>query len=57
MEEYPETKKFIEASTEITGAPIAKSLQVVEMIADAFEKIWENMEKVLNIELPNQTIA
>jgi len=50
MEEYPETKKFIEASTEITGAPIAKSLQVVEMIADAFEKIWENMDKVINIE-------
>ncbi|MBC8234353.1 DegT/DnrJ/EryC1/StrS family aminotransferase [bacterium] len=49
MEEYPETKKFIEASTAIIGAPIAKSLQVVDMIADAFEKIWENMEGVLDI--------
>jgi dTDP-4-amino-4,6-dideoxygalactose transaminase len=46
MAEYPETKKFIEASTEITGAPIAKSLQVIDMIADAFFKIWENMEEL-----------
>ena len=51
MEEYPETKKFLEASTQIVGVPIAKSLQVVDMIADAFEKIWENMEEVLDIEL------
>jgi len=50
MEEYPETKKFIEASTEIVGVPIAKSLQVVDLIADAFFKIWEHKEEVLDIQ-------
>lgn len=48
MEEYPETKKFIASSTEIIGVPIAKSIEVVDMIADAFEKVWENMDEVLN---------
>ena len=51
MEEYPQTKKFIEASTQIIDLPIARSIQVVDTIADAFEKIWENMNEVLDIEL------
>lgn len=49
VEDYPEAKAFIESSTELIGVPIAKSLCVVDMIADAFEKVWDNITSVLDI--------
>ncbi len=47
MDEFPVTKRFMDSTTELASAPLAQSEQVIDLIADAFDKVWANMDEVL----------
>lgn len=47
MDEFPEAKRFLETTVELARVALAKGPEVIDLLADAFAKVWENLDEVV----------
>ena len=43
MEAFPEAQRFLDTTVELSRVPLAMGPGVIDLIADAFTKVWENL--------------
>ena len=49
MEAFPEAKRFLETTVELARVPLANVPEVIDLIADAFAKVWANLGELAGL--------
>jgi dTDP-4-amino-4,6-dideoxygalactose transaminase len=50
IEAFPEAKRFLETTVELSRVALARSPEAIDRIADAFTRVWEHLDEVVALE-------